>query len=84
MGPGTSPNDPVFYLNHCNVDRIWEAWMARTAGRIYAPDGSTADSNSPGNNLNDPMVALIGDSLTPADVLDLGALYDYDNLDVEH
>ena len=26
MGPDTSPNDPVFYLNHCNVDRIWEAW----------------------------------------------------------
>ena len=27
MSPSTSPNDPVFYLNHCNVDRIWEAWM---------------------------------------------------------
>ena len=23
MGPGTSPNDPVFFLHHCNVDRIW-------------------------------------------------------------
>jgi tyrosinase len=23
MSPSTSPNDPVFYLNHCNVDRIW-------------------------------------------------------------
>src|SRR5207244_1317564 len=29
MAPSTSPNDPVFYLNHCNVDRIWEAWMTR-------------------------------------------------------
>jgi tyrosinase len=83
MGPGTSPNDPVFYLNHCNVDRIWEAWMVRVAGRTYAPDGTTANSNSPGHNLNDPMVALIGDSLTPADVLDPGSLYDYDNLQVE-
>ena len=27
MAPATSPNDPVFYLNHCNVDRIWEAWL---------------------------------------------------------
>jgi len=26
-GTGHSPNDPVFYLNHCNVDRIWEAWL---------------------------------------------------------
>src|SRR5262249_21396630 len=23
MAPSTSPNDPVFYLNHCNVDRVW-------------------------------------------------------------
>ena len=83
MGPGTSPNDPVFYLNHCNVDRIWEAWMVRVAGRTYAPDGSAANGDSPGHNLNDPMVALIGDSLTPADVLDPGSLYDYDNLQVE-
>jgi tyrosinase len=27
MGSSTSPNnDPVFYLNHCNVDRIWAVW----------------------------------------------------------
>lgn len=24
MGPFSSPNDPVFFLHHCNVDRIWE------------------------------------------------------------
>jgi hypothetical protein len=29
------------------------------------------------------MVALIGDSLTPAQVLDPGSLYDYDSLQVE-
>ncbi|MGH3997455.1 MAG: tyrosinase family protein [Pseudonocardiaceae bacterium] len=23
MLPSSSPNDPVFYLNHCNEDRIW-------------------------------------------------------------
>ncbi|WP_337059679.1 tyrosinase family protein [Kineococcus sp. G2] len=26
---GTSPNDPVFWLHHCNVDRIWWSWQAR-------------------------------------------------------
>ncbi len=29
MAPGTSPNDPVFYLNHCNADRMWTSWMER-------------------------------------------------------
>ena len=52
MAPATSPNDPVFYLNHCNVDRIWEAWMTTAAGptcpprRIRRPDR---------HRLNDPM-----------------------------
>ena len=27
MGPGTSPNDPIFFLHHCNVDRIWAKWQ---------------------------------------------------------
>lgn len=83
MSPGTSPNDPVFYLNHCNADRIWEAWMVRTpAGRTYAPNG-TAGANVPGHNLNDRMVALLDEALTPAQVLDPAAWYDYDDLQVE-
>lgn len=27
MLPGTSPNDPVFFLHHCNVDRLWWQWQ---------------------------------------------------------
>ena len=38
MAPGSSPNDPVFFLNHCNVDRVWEAWLTRR-GRSYLPPG---------------------------------------------
>jgi tyrosinase len=40
MAPATSPNDPVFYLNHCNVDRIWAAWQAGTGDRTYLPRDS--------------------------------------------
>lgn len=79
MGPGTSPNDPAFFLNHCNVDRIWEAWMDRR-GRIYQPD---AGQGPAGHRLNDAMFALLGNSMTPADVLDVSARYDYDTLTVD-
>ena len=24
----TSPSDPVFYLHHANIDRIWAKWQA--------------------------------------------------------
>lgn len=23
MGPATSPNEPLFFLHHANVDRVW-------------------------------------------------------------
>lgn len=79
MAPATSPNDPVFYLNHCNVDRIWEAWLTRH-GRRYAP-GQDAPAELLGHRLQDPMDNLLtGQDITPADVLDLSGLYTYDAL----
>lgn len=77
MSPASSPNDPVFYLNHCNVDRIWERWM-QSHGRIYAV-GATVPV---GQRLNDPMVSPFGPSRTPAQVLDMTASYAYDSLAV--
>lgn len=29
MGTGGSPLDPIFWLHHCNVDRLWTLWAAR-------------------------------------------------------
>jgi tyrosinase len=28
MGSGLSPLDPIFWLHHCNVDRLWAEWSA--------------------------------------------------------
>lgn len=78
MGPGTSPNDPVFFLNHCNVDRIWEAWMSQN-GPVYAPG---AGDGPAGHRLDSAMAALLGAALTPADVLDPAQWYAYDTLSV--
>ena len=25
-----SPNDPVFFLHHCNIDRLWALWQAKS------------------------------------------------------
>lgn len=81
MQPSTSPNDPVFYLNHCNVDRIWEA-RRRRSGLPYLPI-ATSPAAPPGHRLDDPMVALVGASLTPGDVLDPTPWYVYDDLAVD-
>ncbi|RYZ59890.1 MAG: hypothetical protein EOP07_02630 [Proteobacteria bacterium] len=28
MGTFISPKDPIFWLHHCNVDRLWTVWVA--------------------------------------------------------
>ena len=80
MLPASSPNDPVFYLNHCNEDRIWEAWMVRN-GRNYLPTGSTPGAPA-GQRLNDPLASPFGPSVTPAQVLNISSAYTYDTLSV--
>jgi tyrosinase len=43
MLAGTSPMDMLFWLHHCEIDRIWELWMTRK-GRLYAgPSGKGLD-----------------------------------------
>ena len=80
MLPAASPNDPVFFLNHCNVDRVWEAWM-KQHGRIYVPD-QTAPTSLKGHRLNDQLASLISAPTTPNAVLDSTAQYTYDLLAV--
>jgi tyrosinase len=77
MSPSTSPNDPAFYLNHCNVDRIWEAWMVRH-GRVYLPD-ATAGTALRGHRIDDPITSPLS-TTTPRNVLDVGTTYGYDAL----
>ncbi|KAF4994639.1 hypothetical protein FGRMN_5636 [Fusarium graminum] len=34
MGPATSPNEPLFFLHHANVDRVWAKWQGRNNTRL--------------------------------------------------
>jgi tyrosinase len=77
MLPMTSPNDPVFFMNHCMVDKIWHEWQIRFPNQGYLP----ANGGPFGQNLTDPMnntpLGPIGSR--PIDVLDsaaLGIVYD--------
>jgi hypothetical protein len=31
--PGTAAADPVFYVHHSNIDRLWNLWLAQGGGR---------------------------------------------------
>ena len=77
MLPMTSPNDPVFFMHHCMVDKIWHEWQVRFPNQGYLPDG-----NGPfGQNLTNPMDSTPSGQVgpRPIDVLDsaaLGIVYD--------
>jgi tyrosinase len=78
MMQGASPNDPVFWLLHCYLDRLWARWQKRWPSEPYLPE-----SGGPvGHNLNDPMWPWSSEASppTPASVLDHRAFgYEYDD-----
>ncbi len=73
----TSPNDPVFFLHHCFVDKLWADWQAANPTQGYLPAVGTLTRH----NLTDAMHPWVDQdqSVRPTDVLDhtaLGYVYD--------
>lgn len=80
----SSPNDPVFWLHHANIDRLWSAWQELPANANSAAFLPRA-GGAPGHNLHDTLV--FGDPMpwtntyTPAELTDTYTLgYSYDTL----
>ncbi len=73
MTLNTSPNDPVFWLHHANVDRLWDRWQ-QIHGARYLP--VEAPGLPRGQNLRQPMWPWrqSGLMVTPADVQDARAM----------
>ncbi|WP_331234027.1 tyrosinase family protein [Natronorarus salvus] len=70
MSDHTSPNDPVFFLHHCFVDKLWAQWQRKHPRKGYVP--ASGDDVPPGHGLNDPMRPwnTPADTVTPSNVLD--------------
>jgi tyrosinase len=79
----TAALDPIFWLHHCNIDRLWEVWLRRKKSR---PNQFTDPSDAAWNtaisfDLHDEHETPV--SLTPADVRDTEAsrfAYKYDDI----
>lgn len=68
----TAPNDPVFFLHHANVDRLWAMWQIIHPKRTYLP----LKGGPVGHNYHDYMFPW---NTSPKDVIDhhkLGYVYD--------
>ncbi|MEU8621915.1 tyrosinase family protein [Streptomyces sp. NPDC048623] len=72
MATGVSPNDPVFWLHHAFVDKLWADWQARHPASPYLPAAGTPNVV----DLHDPMRPW--NDVTPADMLDHTRHYTFD------
>lgn len=81
----TSPNDPVFFLHHSNIDRLWAQWQQTHGIDSYEPaacNEETPHSGCRGNTRTDPMHPPF--EATPDDVADVRDLgYRYDTMETE-
>ena len=50
----TAGNDPIFFLHHANIDRIFEAWLRKF--NVDIPDYLPMTGEHPGHNFNDALV----------------------------
>jgi len=73
-----SPSDPVFFLHHANVDRIWAQWQALHPTAPYAPRDSESSALK-GHRLSDPMMPW-GAPVTVASTFKYWDAYRYDDV----
>lgn len=89
MQPGTSPNDPVFFFHHCNIDRLWAVWEQKNPApgtAAYLPDNTTAAASGL-TRVNDNMATFgrtatdryFGVDVAPAGVVNNKAITWYDS-----
>ena len=79
MGLSSSPNDPTFFLHHCQVDRVWAAWQQQHPDAPYVPD-MTAPASLQFHRIDDALYSLFNEQVTPRQMLDYKQQYEYDTL----
>lgn len=81
--PDTAALDPIFWLHHANIDRLWEVWREHPASNSDPTDATwlngPASVGAPAFEV--PLPGGAGWTYTPADLHNLSKLdYTYDDL----
>ncbi|KAK6858933.1 hypothetical protein PG995_004786 [Apiospora arundinis] len=73
MGPSSSPNDPIFFLHHTQIDRIWWLWQQDKPEHLQNYSGrktQTESEDTMSSSLEDIMPFLgLADDLKLAEVM---------------
>ena len=61
MVSANSPDDPVFFLHHGEIDRIWHRWQAIHGFSNYLPTGATGPTGTNDGDVLQPFGVTISD-----------------------
>ena len=79
--PGTAAIDPIFYLHHCNIDRMWAAWNKSGRSNPTDPNWLNGPTATGDRKFYMPKPDKTQWQYTPAMVNDISQLkYTYDDL----
>jgi tyrosinase len=80
--PGLAALDPIFYLHHANIDRMWAVWNSNTSNKNPSDENWLKGPAASGErDFIMPMPGNTSWSYVPADVNSLSLMdYTYDNL----
>ena len=81
--PDTAGLDPIFYLHHGNIDRLWQVWRQNPPTDVDPTEANwlKGPANTGGRIFSMPMPDGKAWDYTPADMVDLAKLgYTYDDL----
>lgn len=75
----TNPNDPMFFLHHAQVDRMWAAWQM--ANQESSVESAHVDAGNPGYPDMNRVPLFIWDEVNAEELFDFEGLgYTYDTL----
>jgi tyrosinase len=77
--PRTAAQDPIFWMHHCNIDRMWEVWIKNGPHTNPAGAFTTETFTFPGVN-GQPVTHKVANMF---DTKKLGYTYDRTNLQVQ-
>ncbi|KAK8044124.1 Di-copper centre-containing protein [Apiospora rasikravindrae] len=61
MSPATSPNDPIFFLHHAQIDRLWTQWqMEKPETRTTEFGGPKTQDKEPGEASAEDVMPYLG------------------------
>jgi tyrosinase len=81
--PDTAGLDPIFWLHHANIDRLWEIWRQNPTSNVDPTDSKwiKGPASIGERKFSMPMPAGVPFNYTPGDMTDLRKLgYTYDDL----